>query len=131
MEKDFFNTTNLSGNALKKEREAAKNQQERILLIFKQFRKGMTPTRVHFIHNDLFQYNRCPITSIRRAITNLTDAGKLVKTDAQKNGAYGKPNCVWELPLQQNLPKTKSKLAPNKDTDLFPNFKLKNPIKKQ
>ena len=39
----------------------------------------------------------CPITSIRRAITNLTDAGKIIKTDQYVKGNYGKLEHLWEL----------------------------------
>lgn len=36
-----------------------------------------------------------PITSIRRAITNLTDEDYLEKTDNLSEGAYGKPEHLW------------------------------------
>jgi hypothetical protein len=39
----------------------------------------------------------CPITSIRRAITNLTLKGFLIKTNTQALGAYGKKNFNWKL----------------------------------
>jgi len=38
-----------------------------------------------------------PITSVRRAMTNLTDKGFLEKTDRLKIGRYGKKNHVWKL----------------------------------
>jgi hypothetical protein len=38
-----------------------------------------------------------PITSIRRAITDLTNQGLLVKTDNLTPGAYGKNEHVWVL----------------------------------
>ena len=40
----------------------------------------------------------CPITSIRRAMTCLTNSGKIVKTDRQIKGMYGKAEHLWELP---------------------------------
>ena len=36
-----------------------------------------------------------PITSIRRAITDLTEQGKIVKTKDTKKGKYGKLNYTW------------------------------------
>jgi hypothetical protein len=40
----------------------------------------------------------CPITSIRRAITDLTSAHKLEKEDRYgAPGIYGVLNCVWRL----------------------------------
>ena len=36
-----------------------------------------------------------PLTSTRRAINNLTDAGILVKTDRTSEGIFGKPEYLW------------------------------------
>ena len=41
--------------------------------------------------------SRCPITSIRRAITNLTTRGILIKTDHKHRGKYGKQEHTWQL----------------------------------
>lgn len=38
-----------------------------------------------------------PITSVRRAISDLTRDGKLVKTDKQVIGIYGRKEYVWRL----------------------------------
>lgn len=40
---------------------------------------------------------RVPITSVRRAITNLTTIGLLEKTDTQRAGKYGRRNYCWRL----------------------------------
>ena len=40
---------------------------------------------------------RAPITSIRRAITDLTNEGKLEKTSTLKSGDYGKKCHCWRL----------------------------------
>ena len=42
-----------------------------------------------------FKDKNVPITSIRRAITNLESEGLLHKTDIQKPGVYGKLNYCW------------------------------------
>ena len=39
-----------------------------------------------------------PITSIRRAMTNLTDDGMIVKTQETVKGVYGKNEHLWSLP---------------------------------
>ena len=39
-----------------------------------------------------------PITSIRRAMTNLTDDGMIVKTQKTVKGVYGKSEHLWALP---------------------------------
>ena len=38
-----------------------------------------------------------PLTSIRRAITNLTFPGSLVKTNVKTTGPYGRPEYYWRL----------------------------------
>ena len=42
--------------------------------------------------------NKWPITSIRRAMTNLTDDGMIVKTQETVKGVYGKNEHLWSLP---------------------------------
>ena len=41
---------------------------------------------------------KCPLTSIRRAMTNLSDDGKLEKTKDFVMGNYGKKEHLWCLP---------------------------------
>jgi hypothetical protein len=38
---------------------------------------------------------KCPITSIRRGMTNLANSGKLVKTDDLTMGKFGKREHLW------------------------------------
>ena len=96
----YFNTTNESGATLKNNVAKAKSQEESILNIFRlQFRYfkykpeilGMTPVDV------LDFFPKYPITSIRRALTNLTKQGKLIKTDEKRIGMYGRSEYVWKL----------------------------------
>jgi hypothetical protein len=54
----------------------------------------MTPFEVEEAYIKL--YPKVPITSIRRAMSNLTKDNKLVKTNAMKQGGYDKPNFIWE-----------------------------------
>lgn len=42
-----------------------------------------------------------PITSVRRAITNLTEAGLLKKTGNKETGRYGRPVGTWMLASDQ------------------------------
>lgn len=66
------------------------------LLIIKIFSaKKLTPFQVH----DQFEkiHPRVPITSIRRAITDLTDKGILQQTAFSKMERYGKFNHLWTL----------------------------------
>jgi len=41
--------------------------------------------------------NQPPLTSVRRAITNLQKQGKLIKTEETKVGLYGRPEYKWRL----------------------------------
>ena len=103
----YFNTTNESGATLKNNVAKAKSQEKEILNIFlddiirmetiyfisdkdTNEYKGYTPSQMTFY----FDY---PITSIRRALTNLTKQGKLIKTDEKRIGMYGRSEYVWKL----------------------------------
>ena len=44
----------------------------------------------------------CPITSVRRALTNLTNDEKLVKTDDFVKGNFGKKEHLWRLRTAQD-----------------------------
>ena len=44
---------------------------------------------------------KCPLPSIRRAMTNLSNEGKLIKTDVKMEGMYGKLEHLWCLPKKQ------------------------------
>lgn len=89
----FFNTIGIPQDLLIIELEKVEKQQDKVITIFEvSMMLGLTPTEVFKALGE--QY---PITSIRRAITNLTEAGKLRKTVKMRKGMYGKMNYVWEL----------------------------------
>lgn len=76
------------------EDQAAK-QDEIILALFKkEAHRDITP----FEMESCLRLNghNYPITSIRRAITNLTKDGKLIKTSNMRPGEYGKPTYAWK-----------------------------------
>lgn len=91
----FYNTTHETEPALSKRREAAEHQDEVVLRYV--VRKGAaSPWEVHrALERDGYRW---PITSIRRAMTNLAADGRLVKTEAKTQGAYGMPEHVWACP---------------------------------
>lgn len=88
----YFNTTNLTGKALVAARRDAMTQEDRITKLFATMPDGWTatPSKVH-------QHvgGRAPITSIRRAMTNLTDQGVLTRTETKMMGPCGKPEYTW------------------------------------
>lgn len=89
----FHNTIKASGDTLIAHTITCKSQEERILAIFKETRRSMTPFEVEKEYIKL--YPVVPITSIRRAMSNLTKDSKLIKTSAMNNERYGKPNFTW------------------------------------
>lgn len=90
---DFFNTVHLSGQELTDAVKTVKNQNERIYQLLKKSGKSLTPFEVHDIYIKIF--GDCPVTSIRRAMTTLTNENKLRKDFNQKGEKYGKPNHTW------------------------------------
>lgn len=90
----YFNTTHLTGFALKESRRKANTQEDRILTFFeKNFDKAFSPED---IQTYCMMANR-PLTSVRRAISNLTKDGYLRKTSHMKIGNYGKPVHTWQF----------------------------------
>ena len=89
----YYNTNNETGDTLTASRTRVNIQEREIIAAFNG-RPGrkMTPFDVQ---DDVGHH--VPITSIRRAITNLTSRGVLTKSDAMKLGRYGKMNHCWEL----------------------------------
>ena len=93
----FHNTNAETGATLQASQEQACHQETVILRMFRDRPyAGWTPFEVHeFLM--LFHNRDWPITSVRRAITNLTRDGDLVKTNIQRMGPYGKKNYVWRV----------------------------------
>lgn len=87
---NFHNTNNETGAVLERSEAKVRTQEDRIL---DHFRRGgeHTPDEVW---GHLFK-NGTPLTSVRRAITNLTNDGYLEKTERQRIGMYGKQVYTW------------------------------------
>lgn len=85
----YFNTTNEKGDTLKKYKEIA-GEQERMILYWFQKYKTLSPSEIQLP-------SLCPLTSIRRAISNLTAAGYIRKTDKKNKGRYNRDEYIWEL----------------------------------
>jgi len=91
---DFWNTTGITGNTLKDAHFNADKQNGAILSLFQRNPNvSMSPDRVH----ELIFDEHTPITSVRRAITTLTEAGLLVKTDKKVMGKFGAMTFTWRL----------------------------------
>ena len=92
----YYNTNNESGKTLKRSRRKANSQEEMILAIFKETPKAkFTPeTVLKKLQGVHLNY---PITSIRRAMSNLKDEGYLIKTDEKAKGDWGKKVHLWKI----------------------------------
>jgi hypothetical protein len=96
----YYNTTNQRGRPLEESQTKTETQEDRVLKIFKLVSdRPMGPNIVMRMYNNHF--TSTPITSIRRAITNLTIKGSLVKHDAMEMGGYGKLEHTWKLPADE------------------------------
>lgn len=88
----YFNTTKAKGDELATYRRKAAGQETVIAEFFKQ-----RPGRM-FTPSDLSALlPRAPLTSVRRAISNLTAAGLLEKTEIKRPGVFNRPEHAWRL----------------------------------
>ena len=90
----FYETINQTDSALKESKKKTRKQEDLIYSLFQKRNRPLSPSMV-LSQSGL----NCPITSIRRAMTDLCKAGRIVKTDRQIKGMYGKAEHLWELPL--------------------------------
>lgn len=88
----YFNTTKETGDQLASYRHKAKGQEAVIMKFFLEHPGRLfTPSQL----NPLLP--RAPLTSVRRAISDLTTAGVLVKTAQKRPGLFGRPELHWKL----------------------------------
>ena len=87
----FFPTTKMSTEGISEMEAKIKGQNMTVLRFFMS-----NPSR-SFTPFEVLEHTRLnvPITSIRRAITTLTEAGYLVKTNEMREGQYGMTNHCW------------------------------------
>lgn len=94
----YYNTVDETGKTLEDYISKAISQDMMILSVFCLNRgKLLTPWNVQKLlyDNDPSAPYPIPITSIRRSITNLTDAGQIEKTRHKQLGALGRMNFAW------------------------------------
>jgi|TARA_R100001530_G_scaffold58440_3_gene42457 hypothetical protein len=94
----YYNTNKETGESLKKSWEQARSQEEVILRFFEHYPyRSFTPFEVQE-EIRILQGKEWPITSVRRAMTDLTNDDRLIKVNSvMKAGKYGKPNHMWRL----------------------------------
>lgn len=93
----YYDTTPMSRDEAIRSVRTARRQEEAVLAFFRAAPAGrFAPSQVMAACER--QGKRWPLTSIRRAITNLTSAGALVHLhDMTRPGLYGKPETLWRL----------------------------------
>ena len=94
----YYNTTRLSGPELAEAITTAKGQDAAVLALFRAY-GSLSPSLAWEHYKARAPASRVfvPLTSIRRAISTLTKAGLLEKTDIQVPGEYSVPEHVWRL----------------------------------
>jgi len=92
----YYNTTKETGEELAVSKAKAYTQEESIMDIFSDRQlMNMTPSDVWHIYCQ--EFKSVPLTSIRRALTSLTNRQQLVKSDLTRMGLYGKKEHCWRL----------------------------------
>ena len=97
----YFNTTHVRGQQLA-DYEAKTDSQEIMILQFFKANKGSewTPEDIHQHHGG---FHSTPLTSIRRAFSNLQRDGFIEKTDNQVEGMYGRPVYTWRVKIREGV----------------------------
>ncbi len=90
----FYNTPGYSGDRLKAAKIKALGQEYKVLNMLSDG-AAYSPSQVCSYIRELKP--NTPITSIRRAMYNLTRKGLLVKTNKQIEGPYGHKEYLWKL----------------------------------
>ncbi len=99
--RSYYNTTSLTGEALKQAIQNAKSLDQSIELLFKNYNKAYSPSQVLEIMQRAGR--KYPLTSVRRSMTNLTKEGVLVKTGDMIKGMYSAPENTWKIKRQVEL----------------------------
>lgn len=96
MKQNFHNTIEAAGSYEKELNKKAKTSEQIILNWFHQNPMALvTPFMVEKTMKEMG--HEWPITSVRRAITNLTKSGFLIKSHVMLEGNHGLPNHAWKL----------------------------------
>tara|TARA_R100000458_G_scaffold23658_1_gene21195 strand:+ start:5508 stop:5792 length:285 start_codon:yes stop_codon:yes gene_type:complete len=91
----YYNTNNETGGTLSISWDKTSKQKKLIYDIFAEF-YTLAPHQVKELLKLRYDVSY-PLTSVRRAITDLTAESLLVKTDVMIDGNYGKKVHTWRL----------------------------------
>lgn len=90
-----YHNTVPESDELAQQYELTAQKQEALILEMYAAGEPLSPAQVYYKMLKL-GYNP-PITSPRRSITNLTNAGKLEKTGLRRKGIYGRSENIWKI----------------------------------
>jgi hypothetical protein len=94
----YYNTTNEVGKDLQDNKDKALTQEQMILNIVEVSTEIMSDfTTSASVISSLDVFKKTPITSIRRAVTNLVDKGDLTYTGDKRSGLYGRNESIFKL----------------------------------
>ena len=94
-DQSFYNTINLEARELIDAQRAALTQERRILRFM--LKRGSDSPATPSMVRKLEFTDCCPLTSVRRGISNLTKGGDLIKLETMQDGLYGKPEHLWTV----------------------------------
>ncbi len=94
----YWPTTPMSRDQLAGAMRTAEQQDELVLAIYRAAGGALSPSQVW--QQGIDHGRRWLLTSVRRSITNLTNAHVLVKLSGSRPGPYGRPESLWALPVQ-------------------------------
>lgn len=102
----YWPTTPLSLHQMAGAIRLAEQQDEAVVAIFRALQSKLTPSQVHLIGER--NGRQWLLTSVRRSMTNLANAGPLVRLDETQQGPHGRPEHFWRLAGSQDAaPQTK------------------------
>jgi len=95
----YFDSTNLPEPELQQSKAITACQNAQVLDLFRKHGRPLTPSQVWRYASD--GGSRVLLTSIRRSICVLTEAGALEKLESKREGAYGRREFEWQLAVGQ------------------------------
>jgi len=93
----YHNTTEQSQDYVREAVKNAKTQSEKVIAILKTEGRKTPSEMAEYFSNSV------PLTSVRRAISNLVFEGVVRKLDDTKIGIYGKPEHYYNLVENQGI----------------------------
>jgi len=92
-----YNSTSETGDTLRAYTQQANRQEAAVLALFRRHPDCLlSPSTVCALLNKMLE-RQWLLTSIRRAITSLTDQGLLEKTSRKVIGPQGRPEYQWKI----------------------------------